>query len=64
MISLKVPSIACDVCAQTITKAIKNSEPQATISVDVANKVVSVETEASVESIKKTIIEAGHTVEK
>lgn len=64
MISLKVPSIACDVCAQTITKAIKNSEPQATISVDVANKVVSVETEASVESIKKAIIEAGHTVEK
>ena len=64
MISLKVPSIACDVCAQTITKAIKNSEPQATISVDVANKVVSVETEASVESIKKAITEAGHTVEK
>jgi copper chaperone len=64
MISLKVPSIACDVCAQTITKAIENSEPQAKISVDVANKVVSVETEASVETIKKAITEAGHTVEK
>jgi len=62
MISLKVPSIACDVCAQTITKAIKNSEPEAKVSVDVAEKVVSVETEASVETIKKAITEAGHTV--
>jgi len=62
MISLKVPSIACDVCAQTITKAIKNSEPEAKVSVDVAEKVVSVETDASVETIKKAITEAGHTV--
>lgn len=60
---LKVPSIACEVCAETITKAIKNSEPNAKVSVDVDSKIVSVETNESEDTIKQVIIEAGHTVE-
>ncbi|MFM7279238.1 MAG: heavy-metal-associated domain-containing protein, partial [Microcystis aeruginosa] len=39
-ITLKVPSIACEGCANTITKAINNQQPAAQISVDVANKIV------------------------
>lgn len=60
---LKVPSIACEVCAETITKAIKNSEPNAKVSVDVDSKIVSVDTNESEDTIKQVIIEAGHTVE-
>ncbi len=62
-ITLKVPSIACDVCAETITKAIKNDEPSAKVKIDVANKIVTVETEAPETKIKDSIISAGHTIE-
>lgn len=60
---LKVPSIVCDGCADTITKAIKTHEPNANVNVDIANKTVTVETGASEESIKQVITAVGHTVE-
>lgn len=62
-ITLKVPSIACEVCAKTITTAIKNNEPAAEVTVDVADKIVTVETQASENQIKKAIIAAGHTID-
>ncbi|ACK71474.1 Heavy metal transport/detoxification protein [Gloeothece citriformis PCC 7424] len=63
-IQLKVPTIACEACANTITNAIHNEYSQANVNVDVANKIVTVETEASEDSIKQAIEAAGHTVEK
>ncbi len=60
---LKVPSIACSGCADTITKAIKNYESEADVQVDVEQKIVTVETTASEEAIKQVIAAAGHTVE-
>lgn len=62
-INLKVPSIACGACANTITKAIEGQKPDAKVSVDVESKMVSVDTEASEETIKQIITEAGHTVD-
>lgn len=60
---LKVPSISCDGCADTITKAIKTHESGADVQVNVEKKMVTVETKASEESIKQIITAAGHTVE-
>lgn len=60
---LKVPSIACSGCADTITKAIKNLESEADVQVDVEQKIVTVEAKASEESIKEVITASGHTVE-
>lgn len=62
-ISLKVPSIACEVCANTITKAIENEYPDAQVSIDVLQKIVTIETEAKEASIRQAIENAGHTVE-
>ncbi|NEP83167.1 MAG: heavy-metal-associated domain-containing protein [Okeania sp. SIO3C4] len=62
-IQLKVPSIVCDGCADTITKAIKTQESEADVQVDLEQKIVTVETKASEESIKQAIVAAGHTVE-
>lgn len=62
-ITLKVPSIACEVCANTITKAIHQHQPSAKVSVDVEQKKVTVDTDASEDTIKQAIEEAGHTVE-
>ncbi len=60
---LKVPSIACSGCADTITKAIKNLESEADVQVDVEQKIVTVEAKVSEESIKQVITASGHTVE-
>ncbi len=61
-IQFKVPSIACEVCANTITKAIQNQQADAQVTVDIANKIVTVETGASEEVIKKLIEGAGHNI--
>jgi copper chaperone len=60
---LKVPSIACSGCADTITKAIKTLEFDAAVNVDVAAKTVTVEAKASEESIKQAVLATGHTIE-
>lgn len=59
---LKVPSIACEVCAKTITQEIQSHQPEAKVSVDVEAKTVQVETTASKEAIEKLIVAAGHEV--
>ncbi|HLO47963.1 MAG TPA: heavy-metal-associated domain-containing protein [Kamptonema sp.] len=61
-IKLNVPSIVCSGCADTITKAIKTVESEANVNVDVAAKTVTVEAQASEESIKQAISATGHTV--
>lgn len=63
MMTFKVPSIACDGCAKTITEEILIHESGAKVEVDVKAKTVSVETGASEESIKQMITAVGHTVE-
>ncbi|MDB9513545.1 heavy-metal-associated domain-containing protein [Kamptonema animale CS-326] len=61
-IKLNVPSIVCSGCGDTITKAIKTVESEANVNVDVAAKTVTVEAQASEESIKQAISATGHTV--
>lgn len=62
-LKLNVPSIVCDGCAQTITESIHTMEPDAQINVDVQAKTVTIESEASEETIKQAIVAVGHTVE-
>lgn len=61
--TIKVPSIVCKGCAETITKEILTHESGAKVDVDIDAKTVSVQTEASPESIKQMITSVGHTVE-
>ncbi|MDY6781298.1 MAG: heavy-metal-associated domain-containing protein [Cyanobacteriota bacterium] len=63
-VQFKVPSIACDGCAETITKAIVALDPDAKVDVDVANKTAKVEAKPSEAEIKDAIVSAGHTVEQ
>lgn len=59
-IILNVPSIACEVCAKTITKAIQNVDNIAEINIDVKTKMVNVTTQKAEEIIKQAILDAGH----
>jgi copper chaperone len=61
-LTLNVPTIACEACANTITKAIQARQPDARVAVDVAAKRITVETTASLEEIEAAIVQAGHEV--
>ena len=62
-LKLKVPDISCDECATTITESIHTMEPDAKVDVDVQAKTVTVEAQASEETIKQAIVAAGYEVE-
>ncbi|WP_026735373.1 heavy-metal-associated domain-containing protein [Fischerella sp. PCC 9605] len=62
-LKLKVPNIACEGCAETITESIHTMEPDAKVEVDVKAKTVTVESAASEESIKQAIVAAGYSIE-
>ncbi|MEC4802771.1 MAG: heavy-metal-associated domain-containing protein [Jaaginema sp. PMC 1079.18] len=58
----KVPSIACEDCVNTIKEEILVHEPEAKVSGSVEEKTISVDTQASEESIKQMIVAVGHEV--
>ncbi|KPQ34212.1 MAG: copper chaperone [Phormidesmis priestleyi Ana] len=61
--TLKVPSIVCGGCADTITKEIKVHDTNATVNVDIEKKTVEVDSDSLSESSVKQAIEiAGHKV--
>lgn len=62
-LKLTVPNIACNDCAETITEAIRTMEPDAKVDVDVQGKTVTVESAASEETIKQSIVAAGYEIE-
>ncbi len=62
-LQLKVPSIVCEGCAETITKALKNLDPEAKVGVELSTKTVTVDGKFSEHSMKEAITETGHTVE-
>jgi copper chaperone len=62
-LQLKVPSIVCEGCAETITKAIKSVDANAQVDVDISAKTVKVDGTQSEDSIKQAIAATGHTVE-
>lgn len=61
-LKFRVPNITCDGCAKTITDEILTHESDAKVEVDVQAKTVSVETDASEESIKQIITAVGYDV--
>ena len=60
-IELKVPDMACNACAKTITEAIHNLDSQAIVQTDTKTKQVTIETQASVSSLKEAIVAAGYS---
>ena len=60
---LNVPSIVCEGCAETITKAIESLDAEAEVKVNLEAKIVTIDSKSSLESIKQAIAARGHTVE-
>lgn len=62
-LELKVPSMVCEGCAETVTQSLKKLDSDARVNIDLKTKLVRVETKASAESLKQAIAAVGHTVE-
>ncbi|MEL7223687.1 MAG: heavy-metal-associated domain-containing protein [Cyanobacteria bacterium P01_D01_bin.36] len=60
--TLSVPSIKCDGCAETIIKEIKVHDANAKVNVDVSDKKVEVDSNMSEASVKQAIAAVGHEV--
>jgi copper chaperone len=54
--------MVCSGCVDTVTKAVQSVDPSASVQVSLESKVVSVETQASVDALKEAIVASGHTV--
>jgi copper chaperone len=61
-LELKVPSMACSACADTITKAVQTIDPDAKVAADPKTKLVVVETQQSETAVKAAIASAGYPV--
>ncbi|MBD2301635.1 heavy-metal-associated domain-containing protein [Nostoc sp. FACHB-87] len=59
-LTLTVPNMACSVCANNITNAVKTVDADAIVQADPATKLVNVETQASEEKIKDALANAGY----
>jgi copper chaperone len=60
MVRFKVPAMTCGGCASSISKAIRSVDPVATVNTDVANRLVTIETEADAQALAEVIREAGY----
>ena len=60
MLKLKIPDMTCGHCAQTVEKAVKSVDPAAQVEVDLARKVVIIETTAPAQSIADVVRSAGY----
>lgn len=62
-LQLKVPSMVCEGCVETVTKAIKTVDSDASVKVELSSKTVTLESKAAEESFKQAIVASGHTLE-
>jgi len=58
----KVPSIACEGCALTITKAIKEQYPNLQVEIELESKEVIIEDSTNFETVKSLIESSGYPV--
>ena len=62
MIAFQVNDMTCGHCASTITKAVKATDKDAKVTIDLVKHLVTVEpTEADAQELREAITEAGYT---
>jgi copper chaperone len=60
---LTIPNMTCGACVTNITKAVQSLDTQATLSADLSNKQVSIDSTASLATISQAIAQAGYPAE-
>jgi copper chaperone len=60
MMKLTVPDMTCGHCASVVEKAVKSVDPAASVTVDLASKLVTVKTAAGPADVSAAIDAAGY----
>lgn len=60
MMELTVDSMSCGGCAASVTKAVKQADPKASVEVDLATKKVRIETSEDRATIVRALTQAGY----
>jgi copper chaperone len=60
MKTLNLPGITCGGCARSVTAAIKELDPEATVTADVAARRVTVKTTATDQALRDAVMDAGY----
>ena len=63
MTQYHVPGMTCGGCARSVTNAVKGVDGDATVNVDIATKIVTVESSADTALVADAIKQAGYDVE-
>lgn len=61
-LTLKVPSMVCESCVEKVTGALKTVDSDAKVDVDLDQKIVTIDSEASAESFEQAITAVGYEV--
>jgi len=59
-IQFNVPDMSCGHCVSTITKAVQQVAPGASVTTDLAAHRVTVEGASDVEGVRRAIVDAGY----
>jgi copper chaperone len=62
-VQLKVPSMVCSSCVNSVTKALNRLEEDAHVNIDLENKIVTMDGKSSEDAMKKAIRAIGHIVD-
>ena len=60
MLELILPTMTCGHCISVVTQAIKQTDPQASVEIDLASHRVRIETTEDRETIESAVAEAGY----
>lgn len=59
IMKFEIANMTCGGCARSVTATIKDLDPNAQVNIDVASKLVDVQTSASVEQLTAALTEDG-----
>jgi copper chaperone len=58
-----IPAISCGHCVKAVTEAVKQTDPDAQVSVDLESKKVTVQTTQERDTVAAALAEAGYPVQ-
>jgi len=60
MIQFTLPDMTCGHCAGRVSAALRSADPACTISIDLASKTVSVQSDADHDELAQVLADAGY----
>lgn len=61
MLEFHVEDMTCGHCVSTVTKAVKQADPKASVDIDLANHLVRIDGSTDSDAIEEAIRDAGYT---